>query len=102
MRDKELTMTLTLTVSGSLGWQEAMRSALEGIGQLVEEANLLEVKGDGGNHSFEYKIALSDGKQYDCPACGSHLIFESDVADLKNTFGLTEPDFDLMLSREKR
>jgi hypothetical protein len=25
-----------------------------------------------------------------------------DVADLKNTFGLTEPDFDLMLSREKR
>jgi len=102
MRDKELTMTLTLTVSGSLGWQEAMRSSLESIGQLVEEANLLEAKGDGGNHTFEYKIALSDGKQYDCPACGSHLIFESDVADLKNTFGLTEPDFDRMLRRETR
>ena len=102
MRDKELTITLTLSVSGSEGWQEVMRSGLESIGQLVEETNLLEVKGDGGNHSFEYKIALSDGKQYDCPACGSHLIFESDVADLKNTFGLTEPDFDRMLRREKR
>jgi len=122
MRDKELMMTLTLTVSGSLGWQEVMRNSLESIGQLVEEANLLEVKGDGGNHTFEYKIALSDGKQYDCPACGSHLIFESDVADLRNmggdttpkfepakehydlgdTFGLSEPDFDRMLKREKR
>jgi len=122
MRDKELTMTLTLTVSGSLGWQEVMRSALEGIGQLVEEANLLEAKGDSTHHTFEYKIALSDGKQYDCPACGSHLIFESDVADLRNmggdttpkfepakehydlgdTFGLSEPDFDRMLKREKR
>jgi hypothetical protein len=102
MRDKELTMTLTLTVSGSLGWQEVMRNSLESIGQLVEEASLLEAKGDGSDHTFEYRIALSEGKQYDCPACGSHLIFESDVADLKNTFGLTEPDFDLMLSREKR
>ena len=102
MRDKELTMTLTLTVSGSEGWQKVMHYSLESIGQLVEEANLLEAKGDGTDHTFEYRIALSDGKQYDCPACGSHLIFESDVADLKNTFGLTEPDFDLMLSREKR
>ena len=102
MRDKELTMTLTLSVSGSLGWQEVMRSAIESIGQLVEEASLLEAKGDSVHHTFEYRIALSEGKQYDCPACGSHLIFESDVADLKNTFGLTEPDFDLMLSREKR
>ena len=122
MRDKELTMTLTLTVSGSEGWQESMRSALEGIGQLVEEANLLEAKGDSTHHTFEQKIALSDGKQYDCPACGSHLIFESDVADLRNmggdttpkfepakehydlndTFGLSEPDFDRMLRREKR
>ena len=66
------------------------------------EASLLEAKGDSVHHTFEYRIALSEGKQYDCPACGSHLIFESDVADLKNTFGLTEPDFDLMLSREKR
>ena len=102
MRDKELTMTLTLSVSGSEGWQEVMRSGLESIGQLVEEANLTCAKGDGSDHTFEYRIALSEGKQYDCPACGSHLIFESDVADLKNTFGLTEPDFDLMLSREKR
>ena len=102
MKDKELMMTLTLTVSGSLGWQEVMRSALESIGQLVEEANLLEAKGDSTHHTFEYKIALSDGKQYDCPACGSLLIFESDVADLKNTFGLSEPDFDLMLKRETR
>lgn len=102
MKDKELTMTLTLTVSGSLGWQEAMRSSLESIGQLVEEASLLEAKGDSVHHTFEYKIALSGGKQYDCPACGSHLIFESDVADLKNTFGLSEPDFDLMLKRETR
>jgi len=101
MRDKELTMTLTLTVSGSLGWQKVMHYSLESIGQLVE-SNLIEAKGDGSDHTFEYRIALSDGKQYDCPACGSHLIFESDVADLKNTFGLTEPDFDLMLSREKR
>ena len=101
MRDKELTMTLTLTVSGSEGWQKVMHYALESIGQLVE-ANLTCAKGDGSDHSFEYKIALSDGKQYDCPACGSHLIFESDVADLKNTFGLSEPDFDRMLRREKR
>ena len=122
MRDKELTMTLTLTVSGSLGWQYAVRSALESIGLLVEEANLTCAKGDGSDHTFEYRIALSDGKQYDCPACGSHLIFESDVADLRNmgddttpkfepakehydldnTFGLSEPDFDRMLKREKR
>jgi len=102
MKDKELTMTLTLTVSGSEGWQKVMHYSLESIGQLVEEASLLEAKGDSVHHTFEYKIALSDGKQYDCPACGSHLIFESDVADLKNTFGLTEPDFDLMLKREKR
>lgn len=101
MRDKELTMTLTLTVSGSEGWQKVMHYSLESIGQLVE-SNLTCAKGDGSDHTFEYKIALSDGKQYDCPACGSHLIFESDVADLKNTFGLTEPDFDLMLNREKR
>ena len=79
-----------------------MRSSLESIGQLVEEASLLEAKGDSVHHTFEYKIALSGGKQYDCPACGSHLIFESDVADLKNTFGLSEPDFDLMLKRETR
>ena len=101
MRDKELTMTLTLTVSGSEGWQRVMHYALESIGQLVE-ANLTCAKGDGSDHSFEYKIALSDGKQYNCPTCGSHLIFESDVADLKNTFGLSEPDFDRMLRREKR
>jgi len=121
MRDKELTMTLTLTVSGSEGWQKVMHYSLESIGQLVE-SNLIEAKGDGSDHSFEYKIALSDGKQYDCPACGSHLIFESDVADLKDmggyttpkfepakehydledTFGLSEPDFDRMLKREKR
>ena len=101
MKDKELTMTLTLTVSGSEGWQKVMHYALESIGQLVE-SNLTCAKGDGSDHTFEYKIALSDGKQYDCPACGSHLIFESDVADLKNTFGLTEPDFDRMLKRETR
>jgi hypothetical protein len=122
MKDKELTMTLTLTVSGGEGWQKSMRDSLEGIGQLVEGANMIYAKGDGANHSFEYKIGLSDGKQYDCPACGSHLIFESDVADLRNmgddttpkfepakehydldnTFGLSEPDFDRMLRREKR
>jgi hypothetical protein len=102
MRDKELTMNITLTVSGGEGWAERFVTALDGVNVLLHETTLMSAKGDGNEYSFEYKIALSDGKQYDCPACGSHLIFESDVADLKNTFGLTEPDFDLMLSREKR
>ena len=60
MKDGNLTMKLELTVSGALGWQEAMRSALESIGQLVEEANLLEAKGDGSNHTFNYHIKLEN------------------------------------------
>ncbi len=60
MKDSNLTMKLELTVSGGLGWQEAMRSALESIGQLVEEANLLEAKGDGSNHTFNYHIKLEN------------------------------------------
>jgi len=58
MKDSNLTLTLELTVSGSLGWQEDMRSALESIGVLVEEANLLEAKGDGSQHTFQYKIVV--------------------------------------------
>jgi hypothetical protein len=58
MKDSDLTMTLEITVSGSLGWQESMRSALESIGQLVEEANLLEAKGDSTHHTFQYKIIV--------------------------------------------
>lgn len=60
MKDSNLTMKLELTVSGGLGWQEAMRSALESIGHLVEEANLLEAKGDGSDHTFSYHIKLEN------------------------------------------
>ena len=60
MKDSNLTMQLTLTVSGGLSWQEDMRRSLEGIGALIEEANLLEAKGDGASHTFEYKIRLED------------------------------------------
>ena len=102
MKDKELTMSITLTVSGGEQWAERLASGLDGISVLLHETTLMSAKGDGNDYSFEYKIGLSEGKQYDCPACGSHLIFESDVADLKNTFGLSEPDFDLMLKRETR
>ena len=58
MKDSDLTMTLELTVSGTLGWQESMRSALESIGALIEEANLLEAKGDSVHHTFQYKIVV--------------------------------------------
>ena len=122
MRDKELTMNITLTVSGGEGWAERFVTALDGVNVLLHETTLMSAKGDGNEYSFEYKIGLTDGKQYDCPACGSHLIFESDVADLRNmggdttpkfepakehydlgdTFGLSEPDFDRMLKRETR
>ena len=122
MKDKELTMSITLTVSGGEGWAERLVTALDGVNVLLHETTLMSANGDGKDYSFEYKIALSDGKQYDCPACGSHLIFESDMADLKDmggyttpkfepakehydlgdTFGLSEPDFDRMLNREKR
>ena len=63
MKDSNLTMKLELTVSGGLGWQEAMRSALESIGVLIEEANLLEAKGDSVHHTFQYKIIV--GKNND-------------------------------------
>lgn len=58
MKDSDLTMKLELTVSGTLGWQESMRSALESIGVLIEEANLLEAKGDSMHHTFQYKIVV--------------------------------------------
>ena len=58
MRDSNLTMQLTLTVSGGLGWQEGMRASLESIGALIEEANLLEAKGDSAHHTFQYKIIV--------------------------------------------
>ena len=58
MKDSNLTIQLTLTVSGGLSWQEDMRRSLEGIGALIEEANLLEAKGDGSHHTFEYRIKL--------------------------------------------
>jgi hypothetical protein len=122
MKDKELTMSITLTVSGGEQWAERLAAGLDGISVLLHETTLMSAKGDSKDYSFEYKIALSDGKQYDCPACGSHLIFESDMADLKDmggyttpkfepakehydlgdTFGLSEPDFDRMLRREKK
>jgi hypothetical protein len=35
-----------------------MRSALESIGVLIEEANLLEAKGDSVHHTFQYKIIV--------------------------------------------
>jgi hypothetical protein len=62
MKDGSLTMKLELTVSGELGWQESMRSALESIGQLVEDANLVEAKGDGAHYAFNYKILVWDEK----------------------------------------
>ena len=58
MKDSNLTMQLTVTVSGGLGWQEQMRSALESIGVLLEEANLIEAKGDSVHHTFEYKVKV--------------------------------------------
>ncbi len=60
MKDSDLTMKLELTVSGTLGWQESMRSALESIGVLIEEANLLEAKGDSMHHTFQYKIVVEN------------------------------------------
>jgi hypothetical protein len=63
MKDSNLTMQLTLTVSGGLGWQEGMRASLESIGALIEEANLLEAKGDGASHTFEYKIRLENSNE---------------------------------------
>ena len=60
MKDSDLTIRLELTVSGSLGWQESMRSALESIGVLIEEANLLEAKGDSVHHTFQYKIIVGE------------------------------------------
>ena len=62
MKDSDLTIRLELTVSGSLGWQESMRSALESIGVLIEEANLLEAKGDSTHHTFEYNIIVGKTK----------------------------------------
>ena len=63
MKDSNLTIQLTLTVSGGLSWQEDMRRSLEGIGALIEEANLLEAKGDGSDHTFEYKIRVEDNHE---------------------------------------
>jgi len=60
MKNSDLVMKLEITVAGGLGWQRVIRSTLESIGQLVEEANLLEAKGDGSDHTFEYHIKLEN------------------------------------------
>jgi hypothetical protein len=58
MKNSDLVMKLEITVAGGLGWQRVIRSTLESIGQLVEEANLLEAKGDSTHHTFQYKIIV--------------------------------------------
>jgi hypothetical protein len=78
-------MSITLTVSGGEGWAERLASGLDGISVLLHETTLTSAAGDGNDYSFEYKISTESAKP-----------------DLKNTFGLSEPDFDLMLRGETR
>lgn len=63
MKDSNLTMQLELTVSGGLGWQKQIRDALESIGVLVYEAELVNAKGDGSDHTFEYHIRLENSNE---------------------------------------
>jgi hypothetical protein len=60
MKDSNLTLQLELTVSGSEGWQNRVRMALENLGVLVHEVELLEAKGDAGEYAFQYKIVVGD------------------------------------------
>jgi len=82
MKDTQLTMSITLTVSGGEGWAARLASGLDGISVLLHETTLMSAKGDGNDYSFEYKISTeSANPDLEAKRYAVRMILEKNVGD---------------------